>query len=388
MTLRITSIQPLHADAAWAAYTFVKIETDGGITGYAEITDWRMPQAVAGGVRDLATILEGKDALAIEARMQEMYRLTVQGPGGVIQRAIAGIECALLDIKGKALGVPVYELLGGKLRDRVRVYWSHCGTYRARYPELYDTELQTYDDIEALGREVRARGYTALKTNLVVPGSPARVLGARDADDMDFVVDSAVRLLQAFKQGTGDAFDTALDLNFHFRAPDVIRIARALEGFKMLWLEVDSWDPEEIREIKEATTLTICSAESVNTVRDYQRFLDRRAMDVAMFDLPWAGMGVCLQIARQADVLDMPVAPHNYYSHLSTFQNAHMCAVLPNLKIMETDVDSCPWRDEYVTQLPQIHDGYLQVPAAPGWGTELDLEALQAHPWRGQIPFA
>ncbi len=387
MTLRITSIQPLHADAAWTAYTFVKIETDGGITGYAEITDWRMPQAVAGGVRDLATILEGKDALAIEARMQEMYRLTVQGPGGVIQRAISGIECALLDIKGKALGVPVYELLGGKLRDRIRVYWSHCGTYRARYPELYDTELQTYDDIEALGREVRARGYTALKTNLVVPGSPARVLGARDADDMDFVVDSAVRLLQAFKQGTGDAFDTALDLNFHFRAPDVIRIARALEGFKMLWLEVDSWDPEEIREIKEATTLTICSAESVNTVRDYQRFLDRRAMDVVMFDLPWAGMGVCLQIARQADVLDMPVAPHNYYSHLSTFQNAHMCAVLPNLKIMETDVDSCPWRDAYVTQLPQIQDGYLQVPAAPGWGTELDLEALQAHPWRGQIPF-
>ncbi len=387
MPLRITSIQPLHADAAWAAYTFVRIETDGGLTGCAEITDWRMPQAVAGGVRDLATVLVGQDALAIEARLQDMYRLTVQGPGGVIQRAISGIECALLDIKGKALGVPVYELLGGKLRDRIRVYWSHCGTYRARYPELYGTALRTYADIEALGREVRAKGYTALKTNLVVPGTPARVLGALDAHDMDFVVDSAVRLLEAFKRGTGDDFDTALDVNFHFRAPDVIRIARALERFKMLWLEVDSWDPDAIREIKNATSLTICSAESVNTVRDYQRFLDRRAMDVVMFDLPWAGMGVCLQIARQADVQGMPVAPHNYYSHLSTFQNAHMCAVLPNLKIMETDVDSCPWRDEYVTQLPDIRDGYLQVPDRPGWGTELNLEAIRAHPWQGQIPF-
>ncbi len=387
MALRITSIQPLQADAAWAAYTFVMVETNGGITGFAEITDWRMPQAVAGGVRDLATILVGKDAMAIEARVQEMYRLSMQGPGGVIQRAISGIECALLDIKAKALGVPVYDLLGGKVRDQVRVYWSHCGTYRARYPELYGTPIQTYEDIEALGREVRAKGYTALKTNIVVPGSPARVLSALDDHDMDFVVDSAVRLIEAFKRGTSDDFDTALDLNFHFRAPDVIRIARALEGFKMLWLEVDSWDPEEIREIKEATTLTICSCESVSTVRDYQRFLDRRAMDVAMFDLPWAGMGVCLQIARQAEVLDMPVAPHNYYSHMSTFQSVHLSAVLPNLKIMETDVDSCPWRDEYVTELPEIRHGYMQVPTAPGWGTELNLEAIQDYPWNGQIPF-
>ncbi len=386
MTLRITSVQPWHADAAWAAYTFVRIETDGGITGCAEITDWRMPHAVAGGVRDLATILVGQDALAIGARMQDMYRLTVQGPGGVIQRAIAGVECALLDIKGKALGVPVHTLLGGQVRDRIRVYWSHCGTYRARHPELYGTCMQTYDDIEALGREVRTRGYTALKTNLVVPGTPARVLSAPDAQDMDFVVDSAVRLMEAFKRGTGDEFDIALDLNFHFRTLDVIRIARALEHFHMLWLEVDSWDPAAIREIKDATTLTICSAESVNTVRDYLPFLTRRAMDVAMFDLPWAGMAVCLHIAQQAHLQNMPVAPHNYYSHLATFQNAHLCAVLPNLMIMETDVDSCPWRDEYVTQLPDVREGYLQVPSAPGWGTELNMEAVQARPWMGQIP--
>ena len=110
--LKITSVKPIHADAAWAAYTFVKVETDGGITGYAEVSDWRMPQAVAGGVKDLATILTGQDALNIEARCQDMYRLTCQGPGGVIQRAIGGVECALWDIKGKALNQPVYELLG------------------------------------------------------------------------------------------------------------------------------------------------------------------------------------------------------------------------------------------------------------------------------------
>ncbi len=385
--LKITSVKPIHADAAWAAYTFVKVETDGGITGYAEVSDWRMPQAVAGGVKDLATILTGQDALNIEARCQDMYRLTCQGPGGVIQRAIGGVECALWDIKGKALNQPVYELLGGKLRSEIRVYWSHCGTYRARYPKLYGKPLESYADITALGREVRERGYTALKTNVVVPGNPSRTLGTADGQNSHYVVEKAVELIGAFKDGTGADFDTALDLNFHFQTLDVVRIARALEQFKMLWLEVDSFEPEVIRQITDSTSLTICSAESVNTLREYQRFLDLRAMDVAMFDLPWTGLGQSLQIARQAALREIEVAPHNYYSHLSTFQNAHLCAVLPNLKIMETDVDSCPWRDEYVTELPEIRDGYLQVPTGPGWGVELNEEAIASRPWKGNIPF-
>ncbi len=385
--LKITAVEPIHADAAWAAYTFVKVETDGGVTGYAEVTDWRMPQAVAGGVRDLATILRSQNALDIQARCQDMYRLTCQGPGGVIQRSIAGVECALWDIKGKALGQPVHALLGGKLRDEIRVYWSHCGTYRARFPELYGQPLRSYADIAALGREVKERGYTALKTNVVVPGEPARTLSAADGQDPDYIVDKAVAVIGAFKEGTGPDFDIALDLNFHFQTLEVVRIAKALEQFKMLWLEVDSFDPEVIRHITDSTSLTVCSAESVNTVREYQRFLDLRAMDIAMFDLPWTGLGQSLQIAQQAAWREIQVAPHNYYSHLSTFQNAHLCAVLPNLKIMETDVDSCPWRDEYVTALPEIRNGYLQVPAAPGWGVELNEEAIARRPWQGNIPF-
>lgn len=385
--LRITAVEPIHADAAWAAYTFVKVETDEGITGYAEVTDWRTPQAVAGGVRDLATILIGKDALNINARCLEMYRLSCQGPGGVIQRSIAGVECALWDIKGKALGKPIYDLLGGKLRDEIRVYWSHCGTYRARFPDLYGKPLRSYADITALGQEVKSRGYTALKTNVVVPGSPSRTLSSADSLDMDFVVSKAVDLVEAFKEGTGQDFDIALDLNFHYQTIDVIRIAKALEQFKMLWLEVDSFEPEVIRQITNSTSLTVCSAESVNTLRDYQRFLDVRAMDIAMFDLPWTGLEQSLQIAQQAALREIQVAPHNYYSHLATFQNAHLCAVIPNLKIMETDVDSCPWRDEFVTDLPVVRNGFLQLPSGPGWGVDLDEDAIAQRPWKGNILF-
>ena len=382
--MKITEVTPLLADGGWAAYAYVKVSTNAGITGYGECTDWRMPFALAGAVRDLGPVLEGKDALDITARLQDMLQLTQQSPGGICQRAIAGVELALIDIKGKAYQVPAYDLIGGKVRDRVRLYWSHCGTYRARWAEFLGAPpLRTYDDIEALGREVVDRGFTALKTNILVPGDPAWTQTVEVRESIKPTIERARTQLEAFKRGAGDDFDTALDINFWFTTQEAIRIAEGLEDLHMLWLEVDSFEPDSIRQITDSTTLTICSAESVNTYRDYKRFLDIRAMDVAMFDLPWAGMAESLAIAAQARVQELDVAPHNYYSHLATFMSGHLCATLPHLKIMETDVDACPLRELYVTEQPKIEDGYLVVSDAPGWGTDLDEAAIAANPWRG-----
>lgn len=382
--MKITEVTPLLADGGWAAYAYVKVSTNAGITGYGECTDWRMPFALAGAVRDLGPVLEGKDALDITARLQDMLQLTQQSPGGICQRAIAGVELALIDIKGKAYQVPAYDLIGGKVRDRVRLYWSHCGTYRARWAEFLGAPpLRTYDDIEALGREVVDRGFTALKTNILVPGDPAWTQTVEARESIKPTIERARTQLEAFKRGAGEDFDTALDINFWFTTQEAIRIAEGLEDLHMLWLEVDSFEPDSIRQITDSTTLTICSAESVNTYRDYKRFLDIRAMDVAMFDLPWAGMAESLAIAAQARVQELDVAPHNYYSHLATFMSGHLCATLPHLKIMETDVDACPLRELYVTEQPKIEDGYLVVSDAPGWGTDLDEAAIAANPWRG-----
>jgi L-alanine-DL-glutamate epimerase-like enolase superfamily enzyme len=382
--MQITEVTPLLADGGWAPYAYVKVSTNAGITGYGECTDWRMPFALAGAVRDLGPVLEGKNALDITARLQDMLQLTQQSPGGICQRAIAGVELALIDIKGKAYQVPAYDLIGGKVRDRVRLYWSHCGTYRARWAEFMGAPpLRTYDDIEALGREVVDRGYTALKTNILVPGDPAWTQTVEVRESIKPTIERARTQLEAFKRGAGDDFDTALDINFWFTTQEAIRIAEGLEDLHMLWLEVDSFEPDSIRQITDSTSLTICSAESVNTYRDYKRFLDIRAMDVAMFDLPWAGMAESLAIAAQARVQELDVAPHNYYSHLATFMSGHLCATLPHLKIMETDVDACPLRELYVTEQPKIEDGYLVVPDAPGWGTDLDEAAIAANPWRG-----
>ena len=385
--MKITSVEPIQCDAGWASFTFVKVETDAGIMGYGECTDWRMPNALAGGVRDMASIALGQDPMSIEKLCADMTNLAQQAPGGLIQRSIAGIECALWDIKGKAYGVPVYELLGGPYRKAVRVYWSHCGTYRARYSDILGTPpLRSYSDITALGREVVDRGFTALKTNIVVPGDPATTVRTSDGNLRPGGLELIVRNIDAFREGVGDPFDIALDVNFYFKSEPVKRIAHALESKGLMWLEVESFDPKTIKDIRDSTSMTICSGESINTLRYYRPFLESHAMDVAMIDVPWTGLVEAARIASLADANDILVAPHNYYSHLSTFMAGHFCAATKGIKIMETDIDGVPWRDDLVTERPHIVNGELHVSDAPGWGTDLNLEAVENHPWRGQVP--
>ncbi|PYM35269.1 MAG: mandelate racemase/muconate lactonizing protein, partial [Candidatus Rokuibacteriota bacterium] len=146
--MKIARVEALHCDGGWRPWTFVRLETDGGLVGWGECSDNRSPHGIAGCVRDLADLLVGQDPRPVERLYWDMLRRVRQNSGGVSHKAIAGIELALWDIKAKALGVPVYELFGGPLRDRVRLYWSHCGTTRARMGTVLGTPpLRTYDDI-------------------------------------------------------------------------------------------------------------------------------------------------------------------------------------------------------------------------------------------------
>ena len=173
MPVKITNIETFIVDAGWRPWTFVKIETDEGVTGYGECSDGRSPRGVVGTIEDLKPLLIDEDPRAYEMRFWDMLRGTRQSPGGIAAKAIAGIDCALIDIKAKALGISVAELFGGPTREKVRVYWSHCGTSRARYSDILRTPpIRTMEDISNLGREVVERGYTALKTNIVMPGDP------------------------------------------------------------------------------------------------------------------------------------------------------------------------------------------------------------------------
>ena len=388
--MKITNIETFIVDAGWRPWTFVKVETDEGVTGYGECSDGRNPNGVVGTIKDFTSLLIGRDPRAYEMRFWDMIRGSRQSPGGIAAKAIAGIECALVDIKAKALGISVVELFGGPTRDDVRVYWSHCGSSRARNFELIGVPpLRTMDDIAALGREVVERGFTALKTNVIFPGDSAYVHfggfgggpGTTDGNVTPQVLRHIETLIGTFREAVGPDVGINLDLNFNFKPEACMRIAKVLEQFDMLWLEIDMYDHEALRQIKDSTTTKICTGENLYYMREYLPYFECRAADVFMIDVPWNGFAPSKKIGDLANVFQLNVAPHNYYSHLATYMSASLCAVLPNVRIMEIDIDDVPWKDDLTTHVPEITDGYMKIPTRPGWGTELNEEAVKAHLW-------
>src|SRR3954454_4552415 len=149
--MKIARIEDLHADAGWRSFSFLKITTDDGLVGWSEYTEADGSRGLTAVIHGMAEPLVGADPRAVQAIDSTLYVRQVQAPNGVNQRAIAAIENALLDLKGKALGVPVYELSGGPVRERIPVYWSHCGTYRVRNADAVGSApVRTYDYLAAV----------------------------------------------------------------------------------------------------------------------------------------------------------------------------------------------------------------------------------------------
>ncbi len=395
--MRIKDIQTFHVDAGWRSWLLVKVETDDGVTGWGECSDDKMPLSVAGAVEDFKAVLIGRDPRPFEMRFQDMVRRSRQSPDGAAAKAISGIELALVDIKARALGISVVELFGGPTREDVRLYWSHCGTSRIRAHELIGTPpLRNLGDVAALGREVVQKGFTALKTNILFPGDPGSVYfpgfagkpGTTDQAISNRLLTQIESLVGTLREAVGPDVDINLDLNFNFKPEACRRIARVLEPFNLLWLEIDMYDPDAILAIRQSTSTPICTGENLFHMRGYIPYFRRQAADVFMIDVPWNGFSQSRKIGDLAEVFQLNVAPHNYYSHLASFISASLCAVLPNVRIMEIDIDDVPWKDDLVTDPPTIVDGRMAVPDAPGWGTDIVEEALLAHPWQPGRPRA
>jgi L-alanine-DL-glutamate epimerase-like enolase superfamily enzyme len=393
--MKIETVESLHADAGFRNFDFLKITTDAGLVGWSEYNESFGGLGVTAAIQGLAPLIVGKDARAWESLVAHMYAVRRPASGGVIQQAIGAIENALLDVKAKALGIPVWELFGGPVRERIRLYWSHCGTYRLAWPgEMQIPPVRTLSDIVTLGREVVSRGYSALKTNVFVLGgerpylhSPgfARNLHAPGYPELnaDRHVLRALRdQLAAFREGAGPDVDILVDLNFNFKTDGFLQVARAIEPFDIFWVEIDTRAPEALAHIRRSVTIPVASGECLFGRRDYRPYLERQAMDVAIIDAPWNGVAETLKIAAMADAWEVNVAPHNFYGPLATMMSAHVCAVAPNVRIMEIDPDRVPWHDDLVTVLPDVRDGYLRVPDGPGWGTEVNEAAVRAHPPR------
>jgi len=306
---------------------------------------------------------------------------------------MAAIENALLDAKAKGLGVPVYELLGGKIRDRIRVYWSHCATWRINHPTLYKPAITDLDGVKALGREVREKGFGALKTNIFLYDADKKnVRGWRPGFGVPFspeinvereVLKNLVMHLEALRDGAGPNMDILLDLNFNAKTEGYLKILRAISHLDMFWVEIDSYNPEALAFIRRHSPHPISSCETLLGLREFLPYFREQAMDVAIIDTPWNGVWQSMKIAAAAEAYEVNVAPHNFYGHLCTMMNAHFSAAVPNLRIMETDIDRLPWDHELFTHVPEFVDGYLVMPDRPGWGTEPNEDGIRAHPPKG-----
>ncbi len=391
---KIRSIETLATDAGWRNYYFVKVVTEDGIIGWSEYDEGFGAPGVGTAIGKLSERLIGQPVGEHERLYAELYAVTRPAAGGVVALALGAIENALLDAKAKALGVPCYELLGGKVRDRIRVYWSHCATWRINHPTYYKPAITDLDGVKSLGREVREKGFTACKTNIFLYdenkknprgwrpgfGSPNQ-----PAVNVERNVLRNLRMhLEALREGVGPDVDILLDLNFNAKTEGYLKILREIADLDMFWIEIDSYNPEALGLIRRQSPHPISSCETLLGIREFLPYFREQAMDVAIIDTPWNGVWQSMKIANLAEAYEVNVAPHNFYGHLCTMMNAHFAAAVPNLRIMETDIDRLEWDAELFTHVPEFVDGHLVMPTRPGWGTEPNEAAIRARPPKGK----
>jgi galactonate dehydratase len=343
-------------------WVFVKIVTDQGIHGWGEATLEGREATVRTCVEEIGQMLIGKDPLAVEHHWQAIYRHGFWRGGVVLNSALAALDQALWDIRGKAWGVPVYRLLGGPTRERIRLY-THVG--------IYDPNL-----LEEDARRDVADGFTAVKTGAWAGDAalPEAELNAAFAD--------RVRRLRAV---VGPSVDIMIDNHGRSRPSAAVRLMEALQPSNLLWLEEPTQpdDLESLARVRAAgPKMDLATGERLYSKWEYVPLLERRLVDVIQPDLCHAGgITETKKIAALAEAYYVQVAPHSPQGPVSTAAAAHLALAIPNFLILEF-VRSAPYRDRVLREPWIVRDGHLEVPDRPGLGVDLDEDALAASPMR------
>jgi galactonate dehydratase len=368
--VRITRVHSLAVNARMRNWVFVKVETDEGLYGWGEATlEWKT-RGVVGAVEDIGRFLFGEDPLRIEHLYQIMTRQYFWRAGIEGMSAISGIEQALWDIKGKALGVPAYELLGGRVRDSVRLY-DHLGggTMEGMY------ESATVEQFVERALQVTAAGYTALKFMPVPRMLPVEGLAS---------VRRAERLVAAVREAVGPEVDLMVDLHARTLPAMAIRYARAFEPYGLLWFEepCPSEDLQGIAEVRRATTIPIATGERLVGRAQFRELFERRAADVVQPDISHCGgLWEARKIAAAAETCSMAVAPHNPNGPIATAAAVHFALATPNWVIQEAITEDVSWRSEVLDEPLAVVDGAIAPPTRPGLGVEIDEQAAARHPY-------
>ncbi|MFC6719227.1 mandelate racemase/muconate lactonizing enzyme family protein [Natrialbaceae archaeon GCM10025810] len=373
-------------------WNLIQIETDAGVTGIGE--SYR-----GGGIPELVEytkrFLIGENPLDV----QRLFRRIIQemsghgGTTGKVITAASGIEIALWDVAGKVLDVPVYQLLGGKFRDEVRIYCDcHAGEAYAvedGYTEYADAEAYSPEAYANEARRVVDVGFSALKfdLDLEMDNEPDPFNGRLD----NAAIEYKREIVEAVREEIGYDVDLAFDCHWDYSVESAKRLAHKLEPYDLMWLE-DLIPPENVDaqiEVTKATKTPIATGENRFRVHELSELIYEHGVDIVTPDpTTVGGLGETMRIADRAEENYVPISPHNVCSPIGTMACVHLGAAIPNFDVLEFHALEVDWWDDLlVRDEPLIQDGYIEVPESPGIGVELDEDVAEAHRLEGTEGF-
>ena len=373
--VRLADFKTFLVHDGYRTFVFLKLYTDDGLTGVGEgSTEWN-ELAVEAAIRQMCGRLRGADPFQTEALWEQLYRDSYWRNDLIINSAISAIDQACWDLKGKKLGVPVYALLGGLRRERLRAYAN-----------AWYWGCTTPDDFARAARQVVAEGFTALKWD---------PFGAADMTLSAAAMRAAVDNVAAVRAAVGPDVDLCIEVHGRLAPAWAIEMARRLKPFDPFFYEepVPPENFDALATVARAIEIPVATGERLTTKFLFRELLLRQAADIIQPDLCHAGgLTEVKKIAAMAEASYVRVAPHNATGPIGTAAAVQLDACIPNFLIQEYFVTQASWIDEVVQGAPRAVRGEIAVPDRPGLGVELDEAAALAHPfkeaWGGQTLFS
>lgn len=362
--MKITAVKTFVCNAFRTNFVFVKIETDSDIHGWGEATlEYKEPTVVA-AIHDLEYYLIGKDPQNIEAFRHDCYRDAYWRGGPVLMSALAGVEMALWDIKGKALGVPVYQLLGGKVRDAVPAYVN--GWFSpAKTPEEFAEKVI----------QVRDNGFTACKWDPF--GKAWLQISKKD-------LSTAMECVRQVAAAAGNDVDLLIEGHGRFDIPTAVKIARQLEEFDIFWFEepIPPDDKEGLAEVKRRSRVPIAAGERLYNRYEYRQFFDLSCSDYIQPDISHAGGLMELRfLGAEAEARHIGFCPHNPSGPVANAATLQLAACVPNFVKLEMMMTDVPYRADICDEQLTVENGCVVIPERPGLGIELNEKEMEKYPF-------
>lgn len=362
--MKVTDIKTFLVDCYRTNWVFVKVYTDEGISGVGEGTLEYKEKALCGAIEHIKSYLVGKDPRQIEKHYHDLYRDAYWRGGAVLMSALSAVECALWDIVGKWLGVPVYQLLGGKVNDDIRIYVN--GWFAgAKTPEEFGQKA----------KEAVRKGVTAMKWD---------PFGKSYLQITNAELDNALRCVAAVREAVGSEVDLLIEGHGRFDVPTGIKIARELAPFKPMWFEepVPPNHTEALKAVRDKSPVAISAGERLYTRFDYNELFRTRACDYIQPDVSHAGGIMELKkIAAIAEANYIPFAPHNPSGPVANAATLQLAACCPNFCILEIMYSDVEYRKKITDEELTCKDGRMKIGDKPGIGIELNEEECLQHPY-------